>query len=128
MVGGGDQGSAAEAVGVLEICLAGGEDGFQDVVAPFRAGVEERRVEDIVLGVDVRAGSDQQLRRLWVVGMGGDEQRRAALGIALFEIGAGSDRRLDLRDVASDCRFDQHGCRPLGFGGERAACHQTYQE
>ena len=88
-----DERRAAIAVGVVQAGLAGREDQFQDFVAAFRPGVEERRVLDVVLGVDVGAGLDQRSRdlrrglRAWQ-----GEAPCACLSVACFQVGLAGDK------------------------------------
>ena len=83
-----DQRSAAIAVGVLKIG-AGAKRHLQNFDAAFGARIEIRRIGDLVLCVDVRAGGDQRTRGVGMVGVSGDQQSRAALGVTRIDFDAG---------------------------------------
>ena len=135
VVGRRDESRAAIAVGVGEVCHACGEDELQDLVAAFRARVEEGRVADVVLGIDVRAGRDEEARRLDLVGPRGDEQRRAPSRVAPVDGRATAQLPLEFGNVAIGRGFRQghrlplpsmHGSQPAetGRGKHRERSHK----
>jgi hypothetical protein len=81
MVRGGNERGAAVAVDVLEVG-AGGECHLEDFGAALGAGIEERRVLDEILGVDVGALLDEEARDLDAVALGGSQKGRAAALVA----------------------------------------------
>src|SRR5205085_1384995 len=68
---------------------AGGQRQLEDFEPAFGGGVEERRVLDKILGVDVSALLDQQAGDFDLVALRRRQQRRAAALVARIDAGVG---------------------------------------
>lgn len=101
-----DQGHAAVAVGDGRIG-PGFMGEHQDVEQTFRAGVQERVVELVVLEVHVGPRREQHAERLGLAGFGGDHERSPSGRIASIHVGAAGKGGRDPVQVACRRRDDQ---------------------
>ena len=86
MMRGGNKRDTAIAVGVPQVCFTRGENVPQNIVATLCRRIEERRILDCVLGIDVGAGIDQEPGCLGLVGASGNQQRGARRAIARINV------------------------------------------
>ena len=105
---GGDERGAAEAVGAGHVRAVRQGHG-EDLVQALGAGVEERRVLDVVLRVRVGAQVEQQCGDPRVIVPGGNDQRGLALGVAGLEVRAPAQRERGGVGVAARCGLQQFG-------------------
>ncbi|MCY1450160.1 hypothetical protein D9M71_669440 [compost metagenome] len=103
---------------------------LQDLLEATGTGVQVRAIVDGVLGIDVGAGFDQHLGRLYLVTVGGEQQRGAALFVAGLDVDALVEQVFYLCGIATLGSFAQlvfeHAT--FGVGRERSEHGQQHGE